>query len=71
MTLINVRELAALLKMNAAHVRDRLTKRADFPRAHRVGRSLRWKAEEVDKWIESRKLSPAARRPGRLSSTKD
>jgi predicted DNA-binding transcriptional regulator AlpA len=66
MQLIDVADIAGLLKLNADHVRDRVTKRRDFPRAHRIGAgALRWSAVEVDAWIEARRLSPDARKPKR------
>lgn len=62
MKLLDIAKLAELFDLNEAHVRDRLTKRKDFPPAYRIGGALRWKADEIDDWIESRRLSPAARR---------
>lgn len=67
MSMIDINGIAALLDLNAAHVRDRLTKRRDFPAAYRIGGALRWKREEIDDWIESRRVSPAARRSPRPS----
>jgi prophage regulatory protein len=61
-SLIDINGIAEIVGLNAAHVRDRLTKRKDFPAAYRIGGALRWKRDEVDDWIESRRLSPAARR---------
>lgn len=61
MKLLDITKLAELFDLNEAHVRDRLTKRKDFPPAYRIGGALRWKAEEIENWIESRRLSPTAR----------
>jgi len=55
-------EIAERLHLNPAHVRDRLTKRPDFPRAFVFGGARRWKAEEVDDWIESKRQAPDGRR---------
>ena len=63
--LLDVDALAAKFKLNAAHVRDRLTKRKDFPPAYRIGGTLRWKADEIDDWIDGKRVTPAARRSTR------
>lgn len=68
MKLIDCAGIAALLTLNEAHVRDRLTKRRDFPPAYRIGGALRWKAEEVEDWIESRRVTPTARRSTRRAN---
>ena len=62
MKLIDCAAVAAMLDLNEAHVRDRITKRKDFPAAYRLGRVLRWNAEEVADWLETRRVSPAVRR---------
>lgn len=70
MQLIGIARIAEMLDLNEAHVRDRLTKRKDFPPAHRIGGALRWKAEDIEDWIESRKITRGARqstRPARGS----
>lgn len=54
-------EIAERLQLNPDHVRDRLTKRKDFPRAFQFGGVRRWKAEEVDDWIESKRQVPNGR----------
>jgi len=63
MRMLDITSIAELMGLNAAHVRDRLTKRADFPAGYRLGGTLRWKADDIADWIESRKVTPAARRP--------
>jgi len=64
MKLLGITCIAAILDMTEAHVRDRITKRRDFPRAFRPnGCELRWAESEVEAWLESRRLSPAARKP--------
>ncbi|UAN04423.1 helix-turn-helix transcriptional regulator [Achromobacter mucicolens] len=55
-------EIAERLSLNSDHVRDRLTKRKDFPRAFQFGGVRRWKAEEVEDWIESQRKAPDGRR---------
>lgn len=65
MRLIDIPAIADILGLNAAHVRDRLTKRRDFPAGYRIGGVLRWKAEDIEDWIEARKVTPAARRSTR------
>lgn len=62
MRLIDIPAIADILGLNAAHVRDRLTKRRDFPPGYRIGGVLRWKAEDIEDWIEARKVTPGARR---------
>ncbi|ARP88617.1 helix-turn-helix transcriptional regulator [Bordetella genomosp. 9] len=61
---ITHKEIAERLHLNAAHVRDRLTKRPDFPRPFVFGGARRWKAQEVDLWIEGQQQ----RRDGRRST---
>ena len=65
MKLIDCAGIAALLTLNEAHVRDRLTKRKDFPPAYRVGGVLRWKQDDIEDWLETRKVTPAARQSTR------
>ncbi|MDF2861389.1 MAG: hypothetical protein K0S02_1661 [Achromobacter mucicolens] len=55
-------DIAERLRLNPAHVRDRLTKRSDFPRPFLFGGARRWKEEEVLDWIESSRLPPDGRR---------
>jgi predicted DNA-binding transcriptional regulator AlpA len=64
MKLLDPQQVADLLGLNADHIRDRLSKRKGFPPAYRIG-GLRWKADDIEAWIESRKLAPAARKPKR------
>lgn len=58
-------EIAERLCLNPDHVRDRLTKRKDFPRPFQFGGVRRWRAEEVEEWIESKRQAPDGRRQGR------
>lgn len=64
MKFLDPNDLAEMLGLNADHIRDRLSKRKGFPPAYRIG-GLRWKADEIEAWIESRKLAPAARKTKR------
>jgi predicted DNA-binding transcriptional regulator AlpA len=65
MTLIDRRALADMLGLDADYVRDVLSKSRGFPDAIRLGTSLRWRRDEIEDWIESRRVSAAARRKGR------
>jgi predicted DNA-binding transcriptional regulator AlpA len=57
--LMSIQDIAAVLRLNPAHVRDRLVKRPDFPRpAINEPRFRRWRAAAIDRWIsEQEKLS--------------
>ena len=55
-------EIASLLQLNPAHVRDRLTKRKGFPRPFIFGGARRWKYSEVEDWIDGRRQAPDGRR---------
>lgn len=61
-TYMSTDALARMLDMTPEHVRDKLSKSHGFPPAIRVGGVLRWKSDEVEEWLESRRVSPAARR---------
>jgi len=60
--LMTADDIAEMLRLNAAHVRDRLTKERGFPAGYRVGGALRWKREDIEDWLESCAVSPTARR---------
>lgn len=55
MNLLTVREVAELLRLDPEHVRDRLSKRRDFPPAYRVG-GLRWERQDILDWVEAQRL---------------
>lgn len=59
--LLTVADVARLVVMTEPYVRDKLSRQRGFPEPYRIGNSLRWKREDIERWIESRKLSPAAR----------
>lgn len=56
MTLWTVEDVANTLKLEYRYVRDRLAKRKDFPKPYRIGSVLRWKPEEIEQWLEKRKI---------------
>lgn len=58
---MTITDIAALLSMSEGHVRDRLTRRRDFPAGFRLGTNLRWAEDEVLDWIESRRVNRAYR----------
>lgn len=49
---------------------DRLRNQPTFPRPLTIGAALRWREEDVDRWVDSgiRQPERAARRPGRRKS---
>jgi excisionase family DNA binding protein len=49
--LMTVEEIAELLKLNTAHVRDRVTHQKSFPGAIVLGNRKRWIESEVHEWI--------------------
>lgn len=55
-------DLAARYSLNEDHVRNRLTKRKDFPQAFRFGGVLRWREEDIADWEATRVISQAARK---------
>ena len=58
---LTVADVARLVVMTEPYVRDKLSRQRGFPEPYRLGNSLRWKREDIERWIESRKLSPTAR----------
>lgn len=65
---LTVADVARLVVMTEPYVRDKLSRQRGFPEPYRLGNSLRWKREDIERWIESRKLSPAARRSKRRTA---
>lgn len=63
MKYMTIADIAELLAMSVGHVRDRVTRRKDFPAGFRIGSTLRWSREEVEDWMESRRVTRASR-PG-------
>ena len=68
MKLLNCAAVGELLGMHEAHVRDRLSKRRDFPPAYRLGTSLRWSQSEIEDWLESRRVGPTVRKRNKVRS---
>lgn len=66
MTYMDCEAIASLLGLNAAHVRDRLTRQRGFPTGFRIGGVLRWRKDEIEDWIEAQRVNRGARR---VSST--
>lgn len=69
-TTINTAEIARLLGVSRAHVTDRLTKRADFPRpAINISQRTRyWRRDDVLAWMRGGvKAAPPHPRPSRGS----
>jgi prophage regulatory protein len=69
MGLIDHNRIADMVGMNRAHVRDRLTKRPDFPRPFVIGGARRWREEEITEWIEAQRQAPDGRRTRGLSAS--
>lgn len=46
-------QVAEYMNMHPEHVRARVACKPDFPRAIRLGRSLRWYPSEIKKYVES------------------
>lgn len=59
--LIDHHQVAAMLSLNEDHVRDRITKRPDFPATYRFGGARRWKYSEVVEWREAQRHEPVRR----------
>ena len=67
MTYMDCDAIANLLGLNAAHVRDRLTRQRGFPAGFRIGGVLRWRRDEIEDWIEAQRVNRGARRSARQS----
>ena len=51
--LIDVKEVCRRVSISRTHLWQ-MERNGEFPRATRIGRILRWRAAEVDKWILER-----------------
>jgi len=53
MTLLTLDEICSMVKLSRTYVRDKLVKRADFPRpCVSLSQKLRrWKKDDVDQWV--------------------
>lgn len=56
MTAWTIEDIASALKLEYRYVRERLTKRKDFPRPYQFGTIKRWNQEEVESWLQKRKI---------------
>lgn len=53
--MLRVADIARRLALSEDHVRERLVTRADFPApAFQMGRTRRWEAAHVERWIAAR-----------------
>lgn len=56
--LIDFKEVAAMLGgVHPEHVRKRISKRADFPTAFRIGTLVKFDRSEVAAWVEDQRQS--------------
>lgn len=61
--LIDIKTVADMLGgLNPGHVRERVVRRPDFPRAFRIGNRILFDRPEVTDWIESQRQAPDGRR---------
>ena len=68
MKLLDCAGVAEILGFHEAHVRDRLSKRRDFPPAYRLGRALRWSQADIEDWLEARRVGPTVRKRNKVRS---
>lgn len=53
--MLRVADIAKRLALSPDHVRERIVTRADFPApAFQIGRTRRWEATHVERWITAR-----------------
>lgn len=67
--LIDIDKIADMLGLNRKHVRDRTSKRADFPRVFKIGRRKLYDREEVLEWIDGHQQAPDGRHTPPLRQT--
>lgn len=54
--MLRVADIAQRLSLSVFHVRERIVTRADFPApAFQIGRTRRWEAADVERWITARR----------------
>ena len=53
--LLGVADVAALLGTSAKGVYNRLHRGSGFPPPIRIGRSLRWRVEDINDWLDSQR----------------
>lgn len=63
--LMTLDDIASITGTSAKYVRDRLSKQRGFPPPLRIGKFLRWTRDDIDAWLESCRLSRAARQSKR------
>lgn len=68
MKLIDCKAIAEMTGLHPAHIRDRLSKRPDFPRAYVIGSVRRWDEEEVLEWLQKCRQAPDGRRRRRQAA---
>ena len=51
--MIDVREVATILKISTRSV-WRLVSRGELPQPIRLGRNVRWRCSDIDRWIETK-----------------
>lgn len=51
--MIDVREVATILSISTRSV-WRLVSRGDLPQPIRLGRTVRWRSTDIDRWIEDK-----------------
>lgn len=66
---MTIAQIAELLSMAEGHVRDRVTRRKDFPAGFRIGSSLRYAEHEVLEWLESRRVNRSVKRQSRKNES--
>jgi predicted DNA-binding transcriptional regulator AlpA len=60
--MMTVADIARRLALSEDHVRERVVTRADFPEpAFQMGRTRRWEAAHVERWISARRPKNSAR----------
>lgn len=61
--MMTVADIARRLALSADHVRERLVTRADFPTpAFQIGRTRRWEAAHIERWIIRARSASKSRR---------
>jgi prophage regulatory protein len=56
--LVDAKFIANFLGLNFGHVRDRMSKRPDFPAPYLFGNRVRWNRTEFDQWVLAHRTDP-------------